>query len=189
MKIILTENEIKEAITSHVLSQISVAEGHEIKIDFKATRGADGATAEIDISKPVPISEKGAATQSAIVDHFRKPASVAETAPAATETVVDSVAAIVAADAAEEAANPSVTSPAPTVAVEDPSITETPVVSAETASSLSEPKEETFAEDDDVIKRTVPFDADQPVDEEVVSEAPKTKSLFAGMQRRNATAS
>jgi hypothetical protein len=177
MKIILTEIEIKEAITSHVLSQISVAEGHEIKIDFKATRGADGATAEIDISKPVPLSEKGAAT----VDHFRKPA------PAATQTAQETPETEPAPEVEETAEDPSTTSPAPTVTEEVPSTTETVDVSVERASSNSEPVEETTDEDDGEIKRTVPFDADQPVDQEVVPEKP-TRSLFAGMQRRNATA-
>lgn len=53
MKIIITQVEIEEAIKAHVLRQITVQPNQNISINFKNTRGDDGATAEIDISQKV----------------------------------------------------------------------------------------------------------------------------------------
>lgn len=49
MQIILTENEIKQAIEEFVFKSMNVNEDKAIDIDIKATRGADGTTAVIDI--------------------------------------------------------------------------------------------------------------------------------------------
>lgn len=185
MKIILVQAEIEAAITAYVLGQISVAEGHQITIDFKNTRGADGATAEIDISKPVPLTEQGAATQAAIVNHFRKPAADAQTTIAATAEPVEEVSADQGGEAPATEENPS-EAPAVQNAADGDSTSTTEAVSAEPATTATEALGS--PEDAVDIKRTVPFDADQPVDEEVPADKPQTKSLFANMQRRNATA-
>lgn len=50
MRIILVQAEIEEAIRAYVHNQIVIKEGQEVTIDFKNTRGDDGATAEINIS-------------------------------------------------------------------------------------------------------------------------------------------
>lgn len=49
MQIILTENEIKQAIEEFVFKSMNVNEDKAIDIDIRATRGADGTTAVIDI--------------------------------------------------------------------------------------------------------------------------------------------
>lgn len=59
MRIFLVQSEIEEAIRNFIGEQVSVAEGMAIGIKFAATRGEDGYTAEIDISKPVePVQEE-----------------------------------------------------------------------------------------------------------------------------------
>lgn len=50
MKFVLVEAEIKQAIQEYVSKLITVAPGATIDIDVKATRGADGVTAEIDVA-------------------------------------------------------------------------------------------------------------------------------------------
>ncbi|QDF14945.1 hypothetical protein vec25_50 [Escherichia phage VEc25] len=49
MQVILTQPEIEAALTGYVNDLMSVREGMEIKVTFKATRGDDGATAIVDI--------------------------------------------------------------------------------------------------------------------------------------------
>ena len=56
MRIILVQAEIELAIRAYVLTQISVKDGQEVTIDFKNTRGEDGATAEINITSPSLVS-------------------------------------------------------------------------------------------------------------------------------------
>ena len=58
MKFVLVEAEIKQAIQEYVSKLITVAPGATIDIDVKATRGADGVTAEIDVAL-APVSTVG----------------------------------------------------------------------------------------------------------------------------------
>lgn len=58
MKFVLVEAEIKQAIHEYVSKLITVAPGATIEIDMKATRGADGVTAEIDVAL-APVSTVG----------------------------------------------------------------------------------------------------------------------------------
>lgn len=61
MQIILTQDEIFQALENYVYSQINVAEGQSIDIDMKAGRGDNGFTATLDIRattaapKPKPV--------------------------------------------------------------------------------------------------------------------------------------
>ena len=78
MRIIVTQTEIEQAIKNFVLSQMSLAEGQDIKITLKATRGEDGTTAEVDVvlasvaqpqkSKPVTRSATTAVAQTAAAE-------------------------------------------------------------------------------------------------------------------------
>lgn len=54
MRIIIVQAEIELAIRQYILTQIAVKEGQDISIEFKNTRGDDGATAEINIQAPAP---------------------------------------------------------------------------------------------------------------------------------------
>jgi hypothetical protein len=69
MRITINQDEIEEAIASHIMSQITINENMKIDIDLSATRGPQGFTATIDIvrrdeedagdaSKPLDISGK-----------------------------------------------------------------------------------------------------------------------------------
>lgn len=49
MKLIITQPEIAEILRDHVLKNVQLKDGAQIKIDFTATRGDDGITASIDI--------------------------------------------------------------------------------------------------------------------------------------------
>lgn len=49
MKITINQAEIEEAITKHILSKVDIKEGQKIKIDLRATRGAEGFQGDIDI--------------------------------------------------------------------------------------------------------------------------------------------
>lgn len=52
MRVTINEAEMKQAITNHIGEMMNLAEGCEIDIDLKATRGNEGWTAEIDITRP-----------------------------------------------------------------------------------------------------------------------------------------
>lgn len=89
MQITISEFEIKSAIRTFIHDQIKINPGMKIEIDLKATRGAEGATAIIDI---VPDAQVGQMTVTALqepkkkevaeVAHESKTASVKIFAPA-----------------------------------------------------------------------------------------------------------
>lgn len=59
MKFVLVEAEIKQAIQDYAAKLITLAPGATVDVEVKATRGADGVTAEIDVAmvgaaKPKP---------------------------------------------------------------------------------------------------------------------------------------
>lgn len=58
MQITLNSEEISEAVESYVRSQINIADGQEIDIDFKAGRGDNGMTATLDIRPARPNKKK-----------------------------------------------------------------------------------------------------------------------------------
>lgn len=60
MQITLVESEIKQALKNYINEQVNVKPGMEITVDIKATRGAEGNTAIIDIIKaePAPVVSK-----------------------------------------------------------------------------------------------------------------------------------
>lgn len=51
MKITIVQSEIEQAITNYINEQVNVRPGQKIEIDLAATRGSQGFTAEINISK------------------------------------------------------------------------------------------------------------------------------------------
>lgn len=93
MRIIIVQAEIEAAIKAYILTQIAVKEGQEITIDFKATRGEDGATAEINIGAPaspnVPATKSTqTATQSRSLPAATKTQTTASSAAAAPAVAV-----------------------------------------------------------------------------------------------------
>lgn len=60
MQITITEAEIKSAIDMFARSKINLGDGQSFKIDLKATRGAEGYTAELEIldnAEETPVTE------------------------------------------------------------------------------------------------------------------------------------
>lgn len=59
MQIILVQSEIEQALKDYVGARLVIAEGNEVTVELRATRGADGSTAIIDIlpsgKKVIPV--------------------------------------------------------------------------------------------------------------------------------------
>lgn len=55
MQITLVQSEIEQALKNYINEQVNVKEGMDIVIVLKATRGEEGTTAVIDITKPVAV--------------------------------------------------------------------------------------------------------------------------------------
>ena len=158
MRIILVQAEIETALKQYVLGQINIAEGQDITIDFKATRGEDGATAEINISKP-----------GAIPNGQKQPQTVAtsRSTPAAVTTQ----------------SGGSTTSPAPVVAETAP-ITSTTEQSVDNASTTTDTKEEEFKPPAFLNQGTK--EAETPAEQVAEAETPPPpsgRSLFANLTK------
>lgn len=185
MKIILVQAEIELAIRAYVLTQIAVKEGQDISIDFKNTRGDDGTTAEINITSPTLTAAPN--------DKPQEPAQTAtqsrQPAPAKQIAAKTSTAALAPAAAAgattgsqteQSASDASTTTaqPEPEASTSETTTTETPEIE----------------ESSGFPARTVPFDAEDPVDggdKPDVAETiqPVTKpSIFAQPQTEAAPA-
>ena len=138
MRIIIVQAEIELAIRQYVLGQINIAEGQEITIDFKNTRGDDGATAEINIMKPVPNDAPA-----------QKPAqsAVQSRSPAPAKTVAQTTASAVL---------------APAVAATAPIASETEQ-SADSASSTSETQDQTTATSEPATAEVLNQKEEEPV--------------------------
>lgn len=108
MRIIIVQAEIEAAIKAYVLGQISIAPGQEVTVEFKNTRGEDGATADINISAPVAVKTPSAK----LVTRTVTPAVTKVETPAKAE---------------EEVAEPSPNDPAPSAEV---AVAETAVIEA-----------------------------------------------------------
>lgn len=57
MKITIGQSEIESAVKTYILSIMTLAEGANIDVDFSATRGPDGLTANINVLPP-QVAEK-----------------------------------------------------------------------------------------------------------------------------------
>lgn len=65
MKITIGQSEIEAAVKTYILSIMTLAEGANIDVDFSATRGPDGLTANINVLPP-EIAEKAKEEQVAL---------------------------------------------------------------------------------------------------------------------------
>ena len=156
MRIILVQAEIELAIRAYVLTQIAVKEGQDISIDFKNTRGDDGTTAEINITSPTM-------TAPAPNEQPQKPAETA------TQSRQPAPAKQIAAKTSTAALAPAAAAGATTV-----SQTEQSASAASTTTAQPEPEQQTSEatttetpeteESSGFPERTVPFDAENPVD-------------------------
>lgn len=74
MKITIGQSEIESAVKTYILSLMTLAEGASIDVDFSATRGPDGLTANINVTPADKVKE----TPMVLT---REPEPVVETAP------------------------------------------------------------------------------------------------------------
>jgi hypothetical protein len=73
MQITINQSEIESAITTYIGGLFKLNPGTKVQIELKATRGAEGATAIIDI---VPDSQTGQMTAAAVQEPKKKEAEV-----------------------------------------------------------------------------------------------------------------
>ena len=160
MKIILVQAEIELAIRAYVLTQIAVKEGQDISIDFKNTRGDDGTTAEINITSPTMTA---APATTAPNEQPEKPAQTAtqsrQPAPAKQVAAKTSTAALAPA-AAAGATTGSQTEQSASAASTTTAQPEPEASTSETTTTETQQTEESSG----FPARTVPFDAEDPVD-------------------------
>ena len=161
MRIILVQAEIELAIRAYVLTQIAVKEGQDISIDFKNTRGDDGTTAEINITSPTMTAAP--AKTEAPNEQPEKPAQTAtqsrQPAPAKQVAAKTSTAALAPA-AAAGATTGSQTEQSASAASTTTAQTEPEASTSETTTTETPETEESSG----FPARTVPFDAEDPVD-------------------------
>ena len=76
MKITIGQSEIEAAVKTYILSIMTLAEGANIDVDFSATRGPDGLTANINVLPP-EVVEKAKEEQVVLTREAEKPAGSA----------------------------------------------------------------------------------------------------------------
>ena len=82
MKITIGQSEIEAAVKTYILSIMTLAEGANIDVDFSATRGPDGLTANINVLPP-EVTEKAKEEQVVLT---REPEKATGSAAEASKT-------------------------------------------------------------------------------------------------------
>ena len=82
MKITIGQSEIESAVKTYILSIMTLAEGANIYVDFSATRGPDGLTANINVLPP-EVAEKAKEEQVVLT---REPEKATGSAAEASKT-------------------------------------------------------------------------------------------------------
>lgn len=85
MKFTLVEADIKQAIEDYIGKIITINPSATIDIDIKATRGADGVTAEIDVALAGSVKAESAPVAKPVVEEAIAPAAVKPITPPAVE--------------------------------------------------------------------------------------------------------
>jgi hypothetical protein len=118
MQITIYQAEIEDAIRTHIHNVVSVKDGHEIKIDLKATRGDTGFQAIIDIEPVVTNGAKPMPTRPA-----QRVVAAAPAAPKPVITTAD-LKRMHEKEAAEEALAEAEAAPEPEAPVEEEALPE-----------------------------------------------------------------
>lgn len=156
MRIILVQAEIELAIRAYVLTQIAVKEGQDISIDFKNTRGDDGTTAEINITS-LTMTAAPAKTE-APNEQPEKPAQTA------TQSRQPAPAKQIAAKTSTAALAPAAAAGATTGSQTEQSASDASTTTAQPEPEASTSETPETEESSGFPARTVPFDAEDPVD-------------------------
>ena len=85
MKITIGQSEIESAVKTYILSIMTLAEGANIDVDFSATRGPDGLTANINVLPP-EVTEKAKEEQVVLT---REPEKATGSAAEASKTTTN----------------------------------------------------------------------------------------------------
>lgn len=172
MQIMIVQAEIEEAIKAHILNLITLKEGQEITVDFKATRGDTGATAEINIGVPNEQKSTQTATQSrSTAQPVKIPAKTSSAAVAPAVTAGEATP-----SETEKSVETASTTTAPTEELEPvEEVNEDPPMAEEPFSppSFLKPKPDGNSDEAPVQKPQATAAATEPA----------TKSLFANLQR------
>lgn len=169
MQITLVQSEIEQALTDFISSQMTIKEGMAIKIELRATRGAEGFQANIDIVPQHLLSEVVAA-----------PATV-PTSRAATAAVKGETPATLVKKSPEEAAPRLVSGE---VLPPEPSLPEPEVVEEEAAEpevAVAEEGPVDMAEEEPVPEVETEAAAEEPAEE--VKPSTQARSLFGNLRK------
>lgn len=186
MQITIPQSEIETAIIDYIQSRVQISEGMQIEIDLRATRGAEGFQAIIDIfpegqSRPKPSAagakEKTKAPPAAKTKTASAPKKVVSkvlTPPA--NFIPDEM--ITEAESVEEALTP----------VKEPEVVATEIAQSVDDEAEAEPAkaEEPAAEVEDAPKAPSIFANAQAKKEEAAAAeapAPAAKSIFGSLRR------
>ena len=169
MQLILTQSDIETALINYVNELVNIKDGMSITVDLKATRGADGATAIIDISP--------AKTGSAKAEPVVKPAVVTNSKPAQAK--------------AETKAEPKAEVKADPKPEVEPETSTDPVVDpSNTVAETQGQESQSGAGEDAAADSNAAEESAQVADEAGEAEAPATetqgskpKSLFEGLRK------
>lgn len=182
MKIQIVQNEIEEAIRQYIHKQLTVKEGHEITMDFTASRGADGLIADIIIA-PAATKNLSPRTARASVTPVRVVGAPAAERPA---VVVERVPEVAEAPEPEEVPAPS----RPTTSIfAKPEADSSPTVFEAAGSSnedTAEPHDTRYTDEPDEPKASSEPDVVAEEDEREENERPLKPSIFSNLRRENA---
>lgn len=91
MRITIIQAEIEEAIKNHILGQIHIKDGMDISIELRATRGAEGMQADIDITPTGSAQPETLEVTRKVAETKASPAPTTTTEAASTDAteVVD----------------------------------------------------------------------------------------------------
>ena len=191
MRITIVQTEIEEAIRNHILSQIQVQDGMEIEIDLRATRGAEGFQADIDIHPKRPGGGSGSGPKSG------PKGSGSNAKPLGIEKTVKETKSSGRGSKSSNTGNTSETTSVPVAANEQVSedktddkvevvLTETPADTAQIEAAAEAPAEEPVSEAEAVTaKKPLSLFAQKKKDESAEEAPPagERKSLFGDLKR------
>ena len=167
MKIQLVQSEIEQAISNYIRETITVNEGMSITMELRATRGAEGFQADIDISR---TADAPVATV--------KPVQTAPVARAATKTTT--VGQPTSAPATKPAATPQA-QPQRAAEPEEPE----QLPNTEDAGAVADPEDQVENAQEAVITTDSETTTETGSAAEAPVEAAPRRSLFAGLKKPN----
>lgn len=169
MQLILTQTDIETALINYVNDLVNIKEGMVITVDLKATRGADGATAIIDISPVKAATAKAEPVKATAA----KPAAQTRTVEVAKTEIVKDTKPVVEAQAEQAAEAGAETQASETQAVQVNNTDDEPEAGATVGGT----------EAGEAQVEEPAAGGGEPVVEEEAAAPVKPQSLFAGLRK------